>query len=258
MEMNQLFNLENKTAIITGGGKGLGVQMAHALAEAGANIVLCSRNLEVCERACEELKGIGVKTLALKCDITKSKDIEHVVNETIRKFGSVDILINNSGTSWIAPFLELPEEKWDKVMAVNVKGAFLFSQAVTKEMIKQGGGKIINIASVTGFGGTPPKLLDTIAYNTSKGALMTFTKDLAVKLAPHHIQVNAIAPGFFPTKMTEKVLSDMNKAIVRNIPAGRFGNEEDLKGAALFLASKASNYVTGHVLVVDGGITALV
>ena len=256
--MNQLFNLENKTAIITGGGKGLGAQMAHALAEAGANIVLCSRNLDICIQTCEDLEGMGVKTLALKCDITIQKEIDYVIDETVKKFGSIDILINNSGTSWIAPFLELPEEKWDKVMDVNVKGTFLFSQAVAKEMIKQGGGKIINIASVTGFGGTPPQLLDTIAYNTSKGALMTFTKDLAVKMAPHKIQVNAIAPGFFPTKMTEKVLLDMNKAIVRNIPAGRFGTEEDLKGAALFLSSKASDYVTGHVLVVDGGITALV
>lgn len=259
MHPNDLFQLKDKTAIITGGGKGLGAQMANALAKAGANIVICSRNVENCERTCKQLEEeAGVQTLAISCDITKSDEIEAVIQKTMKKFGQIDILINNSGTSWISPFIDFPEEKWDKVMDVNVKGTFLFSQAVAKVMIEQRKGKIINIASVTGMGGTFPELLDTLAYNTSKGAVLTFTKDLAVKLARYNIQVNAIAPGFFPTKITEKVLKDVNAQVVKHIPAGRFGNSDDLKGATLFLASKASDYCIGQVIVIDGGITALV
>ena len=258
MDLYELFNLKGKTAIVTGGGKGLGAQMASALAEAGANIVLCSRDLKACQSTAETLAEKGVKTLAIQCDVTKQQEILHVIDETLKEFGQIDILINNSGTSWIGPALELPEDKWDKVMNVNMKAVFLFSQSVAKVMMDQGGGKIVNIASVTGFGGTHPELLDTIAYNTSKGAVMTFTKDLAVKLARHNIQVNAIAPGFFPTKISKKVLEQSNSTILGQIPARRFGDEDDLKGAAVFLASRASDYVSGHVLVVDGGISSLV
>ncbi|AST93077.1 SDR family oxidoreductase [Sutcliffiella cohnii] len=259
MHPNDLFQLKGKTAIITGGGKGLGAQMANVLARAGANIVICSRNEEICKQTCKQLEEeAGVQTLAISCDVTKGEEIEAVIQATMEKFGQIDILINNSGTSWISPFIDFPEEKWDKVMDVNVKGTFLFSQAVAKVMMKQRKGKIINIASVTGMGGTFPELLDTIAYNTSKGAILTFTKDLAVKLARFNIQVNAIAPGFFPTKITEKVLKDVNAQVVKHIPAGRFGNSDDLKGATLFLASKASDYCIGQVIVIDGGITALV
>jgi gluconate 5-dehydrogenase len=255
LELNELFNLENKTAIVTGGGRGLGEQMANALGDAGANIVVCSRNLEACERVSSSLTGRGIKSLAIECNITNEEDIQKVINETLGKFGSIDILINNSGTSWIAPVLELPADKWDKVMNVNLKGMFLFSQAAAKVMQKQGSGKIINISSVTGMRGTHSAFLDAVAYSTSKGAVISLTKDLAVKLAPSGIQVNAIAPGFFPTKIT-KELEKSGSVILKNIPAGRFGNEEDLKGTAVFLSSKASDYVTGQVLVVDGGMTA--
>ncbi|MED1204459.1 glucose 1-dehydrogenase [Heyndrickxia acidicola] len=257
MDLFELFNLKGKTAIVTGGGKGLGAQMAAALAEAGSNVVLCSRDLKACQSMAESLESRGVKTLAVQCDVTKKQDIQHVIDETLKEFGQIDILVNNSGTSWIAPALELPEDKWDKVMNVNMKAVFLFSQAAAKAMMAQGSGKIVNIASVTGFGGTQPELLDTIAYNTSKGAVMTFTKDLAAKLARHNIQVNAIAPGFFPTKISKKIL-ESNTAILKQIPARRFGDDDDLKGAVVFLASRASDYVSGHVLVVDGGISSLV
>ncbi|MBA9027111.1 MULTISPECIES: SDR family oxidoreductase [Bacillaceae] len=252
------FDLTGKSAIITGGGRGLGLQIASALAEAGANIVIASRDITACEAAKEELSKIGVKVLAFQCDITKKADIDHVVSETVAEFGSIDILVNNSGTSWVSPVLDLKEHQWQKVMDVNITGTFLFSQAVAAVMIKQHSGKIINIASVNGFGGTAPELLDTIAYNTSKGAVITFTKDLGVKLARHGIQVNAIAPGFFPTKITQKIIEQTNFDILGNMPAGRFGNQEDLKGAAIFLASRASDYMIGHILVVDGGISALV
>jgi NAD(P)-dependent dehydrogenase (short-subunit alcohol dehydrogenase family) len=255
LKANELFDLTSKTAIVTGGGRGLGEQMAFTLAEAGANVVVCSRDSKACEAVSEQLKEKGVQSLAVQCDVTKQEDIEHVVKETANRFGKIDILVNNSGISWMAPVLEMPADKWDKVMNVNVKATFLFSQAVAKIMIKNGGGKIINIASVAGFGGFHPAVMDTIAYNTSKGAVITFTKDLAVKLAAHNIQVNAIAPGLFPTKITTGLL---DSKIVHQIPSRRFGAENDLKGAALFLASRASDYVIGHVLVVDGGITALV
>jgi gluconate 5-dehydrogenase len=258
MEIEELFDLHGKTAIVTGGGKGLGAQIARGLAEAGANVVVCSRDLAACKEVSEELEKKGIRSLALSCDVTKSEDIKLVVEAALQQFGTIDILVNNSGTSWMAPTLELQEDKWDKVMNVNLKGVFLFSQAVARVMVKQGSGKIINIASITGLGGTPPSLMDTIAYNTSKGGVITFTKDLAVKLAHHNIQVNAIAPGMFPTKITKKVLEKSAPALMEQIPAKRFGNEDDLKGAAVFFASKASNYCVGHVLVMDGGMTALI
>lgn len=258
LQVNELFDFSNKTAIVTGGGKGLGEIMAHTLAEAGANVVVCSRDLKACDEVSDALVKKGVYSLAYKCDVTVPEEVEYVVSETVKHFGTIDILINNSGTSWIAPILDMPADKWDKVMDVNVKGVFLFSQAVAKVMIKQKFGKIINIASISGFGGTPESFMNTTAYNTSKGAVMTFTKDLAVKLAPHNIQVNAIAPGFFPTKLSKPVIDHFTKPILERTPASRFGEENDIKGAALFLASQASNYIVGHILVVDGGTTALV
>ncbi|QFT90366.1 2-dehydro-3-deoxy-D-gluconate 5-dehydrogenase [Bacillus sp. THAF10] len=253
-----LFSLANKTAIVTGGGKGLGAQIAHGLAEAGANVVVCSRDIASCEKVSETLIEKGVQSKAFPCDVTKEEDIQFVIDETVKHFGSIDILVNNSGTSWMAPTLDLPADKWDKVMNVNLRGLFLFSQRAARVMMKQGYGKIINIASVTGMGGTDPKLMDTIAYNTSKGGVITFTKDLGVKLAPNNIQVNAIAPGLFPTKITQGILEHSSPFIKEQIPAKRFGTEDDLKGAAVFLASEASNYCIGHILVVDGGMTSLI
>jgi gluconate 5-dehydrogenase len=256
--LQELFNLKGKTAIITGGGRGLGKQMATALAKAGANLVICSRKVDTCEEGCKELLQFGVQCLSIKCDVTKVDDIQKVIDETVNTFGTIDILVNNSGTSWAAPFIDLPEEKWDYVMNVNTKGAFLFSQAAAKVMVPQGSGKIVNIASVLGLGGVNPEVMDTIAYNTSKGAMITFTKDLAIKLAKHNIQVNAIAPGFFPTKITKGLLEKSKNPLRDHIPAGRFGSETDLMGPILLLTSKSSDYITGHVLLVDGGINALV
>ncbi|MGE7878674.1 SDR family oxidoreductase [Peribacillus muralis] len=253
-----MFDLTNKTAIVTGGGRGLGKQIAMALGEAGANVVIASRNLSACKEVCEELQAQGVKAIAFECDITNESDVDLVVHEAVAQFGTIDILVNNSGTSWSGPLVDLPKDKWEKVLNVNVTGTFLFSQAVARIMIQQNSGKIINIASVSGLGGTFPELLDTIAYNTSKGAVITMTKDLGVKLARYNIQVNAIAPGFFPTKITKKILEKSNYDILGKTPARRFGNETDLKGAAIFLASQASDYMVGHVLILDGGISALV
>ena len=257
MRVQQLFDLTNKTAIITGGGRGLGEQIARAFAEAGANIVLCSRKVEACQSVCDELEKEGTKTLALPCDVTKEEDVEAVVNQTVETFGRIDILVNNSGATWGAPAIEMPVEAWKKVIDVNVTGTFLMSKAVGNVMIEQNAGKIINIASVAGFGGTDPRLMDTIGYNTSKGAIMTFTRDLAVKWGQHQINVNAIAPGFFPTKISKAVIEQGKDRILDRTPLHRFGSEDDLKGTAVFLASRASDFVTGDTVVVDGGTHAM-
>lgn len=259
MNVLQMFDLTGKTAIVTGGGRGLGAHIAQGLAEAGANIVLCSRKIEACTEVADHLnKEYGVETLALKCDITNAEDIHSVVSETLDKFEDIDILVNNSGASWGASALDMPLEAWNKVINTNLTGTFLMSQAVGKVMMEQKRGKIINIASVAGLGGTHADMMDTVGYNASKGAVLTLTKDLAVKWGKHNIHVNAIAPGFFPTKMSQVLLERGKDAIEYMTPLGRLGNDEDLKGVALFLASAASNYITGEVLVVDGGKHAMV
>lgn len=257
MPVMDLFDLTGKTAIVTGGGRGLGAQIAEGFAEAGANVVLCSRKVEACEEVAKQLEAKGVRTLALACDVTNPQDVKNVVEKTVEAFGTIDILVNNSGASWGAPVSEMPLEAWNKVMAVNVTGTFLMSQAVGEVMIPQNSGKIINIASVAGLGGIDPQLMDAIGYNTSKGAVITFTKDLAAKWGRYNIKVNAIAPGFFPTKMSKDVMKHGEEGLLARTPLKRFGTDEDLKGAALFLAARASDYVTGDVVMVDGGMHAM-
>jgi len=253
--VRDLFDLTGRTAIVTGGSVGLGRQMAEALAEMGANLVLCARKKERCVQAAEELQTLGVKTLALACDVKNPADIHAVVASTLAAFGRIDILINNAGTSWGAPVEEMRLEHWNKVIETNLTGTFLFSQAVGKTMIAQRRGKIINIASVAGLGGAPPEF-QAIGYHASKGGVIIFTKDLACKWGIHNIQVNAIAPGWFPTDMSQVLIERNKDAFLSRIPLHRFGNDHDLKGAAVFLASDASDFVTGHVLVVDGGQSA--
>lgn len=255
MHVKQLFELTGRVAIVTGGSIGLGRQMAEALAEMGANVVLCARRKERCEKAAEELQKLGVKTLALGCDVKNPAEIQQVVDATMAEFGHIDILINNAGTSWGAPVEEMRLEHWNKVIETNLTGTFLFSQAVGRIMVAQRRGKIINIASVAGLGGAPPEF-QAIGYHASKGGVITFTKDLACKWGIHNIQVNSIAPGWFPTNMSQVLIERNKETFLRSIPMRRFGNESDLKGAAVFLASNASDYVTGHVLVVDGGQSA--
>ncbi|QQK76557.1 SDR family oxidoreductase [Salicibibacter cibarius] len=256
MRIQDLFSLEGKTAIVTGGGRGLGAQIADVFAKAGANVVVCSRKPEACEEKSEELKKRGVASLAFKCDVGNYDDVKHVVETTLNHFGSIDILVNNSGATWAAPVVDMPVESWEKVMNVNINGTFYMSVEVGKIMMKQNAGKIINISSTSGFGGTDPNVMDTIGYNTSKGAVMTFTKDLAVKWGTYNINVNAIAPGFFPTKMSRGLLDKGGDAILERTPLKRFGSDNDLKGAALFLASPASDFVSGEILTVDGGAHA--
>jgi len=254
VRVQELFDLAGKVAIVTGGGSGLGRQMAEALAESGADLVLCARKAERCEQAAAELKQLGVRALGLACDIRDPEQVEAVVRRAVDELGRVDILVNNSGTSWGASPEDVPREGWQKVIDVNLTGAFLFAQAAGRVMIDQGdGGKIVNVASVAAFRGAPQAAMNAIPYNASKGGLVALTIDLAVKWAPHRINVNAIAPGWFPTEMSGSTIEGGREAFLRRIPLGRFGGTDDLKGAAVFLASRASDYVTGTTIVVDGG-----
>ncbi|HKF14140.1 MAG TPA: SDR family oxidoreductase [Gaiellaceae bacterium] len=251
-----LFDLSGKTAIVTGGGKGIGRQMAEGLAEAGANIIVCARNAERCEQAAAELAELGVKTLGLRCDVRDAGQVQAVVARTVADFGGVDVLVNNAGTVWGATAEDMPLEGWQKVVDVNLTGVFLFSQAAGRTMIDGDGGSIVNIASVAGLHGAPPEITNTVVYHATKGGVIAFTRDLAWKWAAHGIRVNAIAPGWFPSDMANFVLDHAGDELVRRIPLGRFGGPDDLRGPVVFLASEAAAYVTGHTLVVDGGQSA--
>jgi NAD(P)-dependent dehydrogenase (short-subunit alcohol dehydrogenase family) len=253
MNVLELFDLGGKVAIVTGGATGLGRQMSEALAELGADVVVCARKAERCEQAAAELAGLGVRTLGLGCDVRRPDEIQAVVDRTTQELGRIDVLFNNSGTSWGAAPEDVPLEGWQKVIDVNLTGAFLFSQAAGRVMIEQHGGRIVNVASVAAFRGATPEAMNALPYNASKGGLVALTIDLAVKWARHGIRVNAIAPGWFPSDMSKEVLARGGDLLRSRIPLGRFGGPDDLKGAAAFLASRASDYVTGHTLVVDGG-----
>jgi NAD(P)-dependent dehydrogenase (short-subunit alcohol dehydrogenase family) len=256
MKPSELFDLSGRVAIVTGGGTGIGRQMAEGLAEMGADLVLCARHLDRCERAAEELRTLGVRALAIHCDVRDPAQIEAVVERTRSELGRIDVLVNNSGTVWGAWPEDTPLEGWQKVVDVNLTGVFLFSQAAGRVMIAQHRGKIVNIASVAALGGSPPEIMNAIAYNTTKGGVIAFTRDLACKWARHGITVNAIAPGWFPSDMSSYVIDHHGEALYDQIPLRRFGGPDDLKGAVVFLASAASDYVTGQTIVVDGGQSA--
>jgi NAD(P)-dependent dehydrogenase (short-subunit alcohol dehydrogenase family) len=254
--VKDLFNLQGRVSVVTGGATGLGLQMATALAEAGSNIVICSRKPENCEQAAREIEKIGVRALAFGCDVTKPDQVEAMKEATLKKFGRVDALINNAGRAWIAPPEELPLERWQQVFDLNVTAPFLCAQALGREMIKGKRGKIINIASIAGLVGRNPRAYNSIAYGSSKGALVNFTRDLAVKWAQHNIQVNCICPGFFVTPLNQTLYEKNRENIDREIPLGRVGGADDLKGIAVLLASDASNFITGAIIPVDGGTVA--
>lgn len=257
MKVKEMFNLEGRVAIVTGGAIGLGANMCIALAEAGASVVVASRKLERCEQTAENLRQMGAKALALKCDVSQPDDVDSMMEATLKHFGRLDILINNAGITWGAPAEDYPLERWRKLLDVNVTGTFLCCQKAAKTMIDQKYGKIINFTSICGFVGNDPEVMNAIGYHTSKGAVIAFTTDLAAKWAQYGINVNAISPGWFPTHMTKRVLEEKGDMLLRHIPMRRFGSGDDIKGAALFLSSAASGYITGHVLRVDGGYLAV-
>jgi NAD(P)-dependent dehydrogenase (short-subunit alcohol dehydrogenase family) len=257
MDTLDLFRLDGRTAVVTGGGRGLGRYMAEALSDAGANVVLCSRKVEPLEEVRAEIEARGRRALVLECDVTQEEDVTRVVATAEETFGGVDVLVNNSGATWGAPAEEMPPAKFDRVIAVNVRGTFLMSQAVGRRMISRGsGGTIVNISSVAGLVGGRPDYMQTVGYNSSKGAVIAMTRDLATSWAEHGITVNAIAPGWFPTRMSGGLIEKFEEQMLSDIPLRRFGNPEDLKGVVVFLASPAAAYVTGQTIVVDGGATA--
>jgi len=254
--VKELMNLEGRVSIVTGGATGIGYQMATGLAEAGSNMVICSRRLEACEQAAQKLEKLGVTALALACDVTKPEQVEAMKDAVMKKFGRVDVLVNNAGRAWIAPPEDTPLGGWQKVFDLNITAPFICAQVLGREMIKAKRGRIINIASVAGLVGRDAKTYNSIAYCASKGALVNFTRDLAVKWAPHNIRVNAICPGFFVTSLNEKMLEETMGTVVRGIPLGRTGGPDDLKGIVVLLASDASNFMTGAIIPVDGGAVA--
>ena len=256
--VQQLFDLTGRTALVTGGSRGLGLQMAHALGEAGARVMICSRKPDDLERACADLQAAGIDARWVAADCAKEADIHRLADETLHRMGDVDILVNNAGATWGAPAEDHPLEAWDKVMNLNVRGYFLLSQTIaTKSMIARRTGRIINIASIAGLGGNSEGL-NTIAHNTSKGAVLNFTRALAAEWGKYGINVNAICPGFFPSRMTAGTLETLGvDRLAAVAPLKRLGDDEDLKGVCLLFASDAGKHITGQCLAVDGGISAM-
>lgn len=255
MSVKKLFDLTGKKALVTGGSRGLGLQIAHALGEMGAEITLVSRKEEELQKACLSLKEQGIQAHLLSADLQEESEILRVAKHAVAQMGAVDILVNNAGATWGAPAQEYPAHAWHKLMNLNINAMFFMSQAVGNlSMIARRSGKIINIASVAGLRGNPPQsAMYTIGYNTSKGAAVNHTRALAAEWGKYNINVNAICPGFFPSKMTQGLLSQLEQNIIDRTPLGRIGGDEDLKGVAVFLASEASRHITGQAIAVDGG-----
>jgi NAD(P)-dependent dehydrogenase (short-subunit alcohol dehydrogenase family) len=254
MNVLDLFRLDGRTAVVTGGGRGLGEYMAKGLAGAGAKVMLCSRKVEACEEVAGEIEKAGGHARALACDVLDPDDVERVLSTTEDSYGPIDILVNNSGVSWGAPAVEMPIEKFDMVMNVNVRGSFLFAQGFARRAIpRESGGSIINIASVAAYKGAAPGKMETAGYTASKGAVVSMTRDLAGSWARHGIRVNAIAPGWFPTKMSKVVIERGGEDLLSRIPMHRTGGPEDISGVAVFLASPAASFITGQTILVDGG-----
>ena len=246
------FHIPGRVALVTGGSRGLGLEIAVALAEAGARVALLARRAEFFESA----RAVLPDAVQLLGNVAIAADVQRAVSETTGKLGSPEILVNGAGISWGAPSYDMPVEKVQEVLQVNLVGALLCAQAVAPGMRARGYGKIINIASIAGIKGTNPEVLDAVGYSASKGGLIALTRDLAAKWGRDGIRVNALAPGFFPSRMTEKVLPRLQPFVPSSIPLGRIGAPGELAGAALFLASPASDYITGITLPVDGGMAA--
>lgn len=243
--------LKNKVAIVTGSRRGIGKATALELAKEGAKIVVSDIDLKECQSVCDEIRKIGSDAIAVKCDVSKKRDVDAMVKKTIQKFKRIDILVNNAGVVLMKPFVEMTEKDWDFVLDINLKGVFLCTNAVVKQMIKQKSGKIISIASIAGEVG----FMNISAYCASKAGIINLTRELALELAPFNINVNAVAPGVIATKMTEDLLKDKKtrEILLANTPLGRVGQPEEIGKVVVFLASDDSNFITGHTLVVDGG-----
>jgi NAD(P)-dependent dehydrogenase (short-subunit alcohol dehydrogenase family) len=255
--ISQLLDLKGKTALVTGGSRGLGLQMAHALGEAGARIMLSSRKASDLEEAAAESQAAGIDARWIAADCAKEDEIRRLADETLQRMGDVHILVNNAGAAWGAPAEDHPVDAWDKLMNLNVRGYFILSQHIAKKsMIPRQYGRIINIASIAGLGGNPPGM-HTLAYNTSKGAVINFTRALGCEWGRYNITVNAICPGFFPSRMTQGTLERMGEELAAHAPLKRLGDDEDLKGTTVLFASDAGKHITGQWLAVDGGVSVV-
>jgi NAD(P)-dependent dehydrogenase (short-subunit alcohol dehydrogenase family) len=256
--IQSLFDLTGRTALVTGGSRGLGLQIAEALGEAGARVVISARKAGELEAAVEALKVRGVDATWIAADASQPAEVQRLADAAIERLGHVDVLVNNAGATWGAPAEDHPLDAWDKVMNLNVRSIFLLSQAIGKaSMIPRRRGRIVNVASIAGLSGNTGAMT-TVAYNTSKAAVINFTRALAGEWGVHGINVNALAPGFFPSRMTAGLLAHVGVDNMRaHVPLRRLGDDEDLKGAALLLASDAGKHITGQVIAVDGGVSAV-
>ena len=256
MTSRNLFNLKGKVALVTGGNGGLGLGMALCLAEAGANIAIAARNPDKTSDAIKQIEGVGVRAISVPTDVTKETEIESMISQTLDKLGQIDILVNNSGVTMRKEPEDLSGDEWDHVLNVNLRACFLASKTVYPHMRDRGSGKIINIGSMTSiFGGGG----SGAPYSSSKGGIVQLSKSLAVAWAKDNIQSNAILPGWFTTELTAAIperQKERYQLISSRIPAGRWGEPEELAGVAVFLASPASDYVTGSVIAVDGGYSS--
>jgi NAD(P)-dependent dehydrogenase (short-subunit alcohol dehydrogenase family) len=259
MSIKQLFDLTGRKAVITGGSRGLGLQIAEALGEQGAELLLTARKADELAKACEHLGRMGIRAQWVASDQGKPDDVARFVDEALKALGGqVDILVNNAGASWGAPAEDHPLDAWMKLVNLNLTGVFLLTQAIGKRsMIPRRQGRILTVASIAGLRGNPPNTNRTLAYNTTKGGLVNFTRALAGEWGPYGINVNALAPGFFPSKMTQATLAQIEDQVKARAPLGRIGADEDLKGAALLFCSDAGRHITGQILAVDGGVTAV-
>lgn len=256
--VRELFDLGGRTAVVTGGSRGLGLQIAEALGEQGATLVLTARRREQLDAAAGHLRGRGVDVEVMASDLSQADAVEAFVEQVMADHDGVDILINNAGATWGAPAEEHPLPAWHKVIGLNLTGTFLLTQRIAQaSMIPRRRGRIVNVASVAGLQANSPKMMGTVAYNTSKGGVIAMTRALAVEWARYGITVNAIAPGYFPTRMSRGTLEHARAIVEEATPLGRVGGPEDLKGVAVLLASDASAYMTGQTIAVDGGITAV-
>ncbi len=258
MNVKKLFDLSGKTALITGGSRGLGLQIAEGLGEMGARVVITARKAGELEEAKAHLKGMGIDALTLVNDLQNTDSVRPLVEQVLKSYGQIDVLVNNAGAAWGAPAEDHPLEAWYKIINLNLTAVFLMSQTVGKlGMIPRKYGRIINLASIAGLVGTDPRMMPTIAYNASKGGVVNFTRSLAVEWAHYGITVNAIAPGVFPSKMSQGMIAKAEQVIMDITPMKRLGTDYDLKGLAVLLASDASGYITGQTVAVDGGVVSM-